>query len=208
MSPEPNQVTCLAPNADLPSSILYDHLREKYSNPETAVVAAYLDFNQPDHQSWTALSASFVRQMAELGRGPSTDLIETYQSKYANSLKPTGEDYKTFLMAQMSSFARVFVLVDALDEANDRLRDLLLEEIAGLQKLLPKVKVKFLSTSRWWHAIPNAKRLDIDTDEDDMRKFLRKELEKRKQWARERNLPKEFIDNMLNEIVKAAQKRR
>lgn len=187
-----------------PSSILYDHLRDKYSSLDTAVVAVYLDFNQPDHQSWTALSASFARQMAELGTGPSGDLIEKYQSKSANGLKATEEDYKAFLMSQMSSFARVFVLVDALDEANDASRALLLKEMAGLQKRWPKIK--FLSTSRWWHCIPSATRLDVDTDEEDMRKFLGKELEKNDHWVRERSLPKEFIDNMLNAIVKAAQK--
>lgn len=188
----------------LPSSILYDHLQDKYSSLDTAVVAVYLDFNQPDHHSWTALSASFVRQMAELGTGPSGDLIEKYQSKTANGLKATEEDYRAVLMSQISSFARVFVLVDALDEANEASRALLLKEMASLQKIWPKVK--FLSTSRWFPAIPNATRLDVDTDEEDMRKFLGKELEKNDHWVRERNLPKEFINSMLNTIVKAAQR--
>lgn len=98
------------------------------------------------------------------------------------------------------------MLVDALDEANDISRNQLIEKIADLQKLLPKVKVKFLSTSRWWHPIPNATRLDIDTDEEDMRKFIGKELEKNDYWVRDLNLPKELIDDIPNTIVKASQR--
>ncbi|OMP82577.1 Ankyrin-1, partial [Diplodia seriata] len=165
-------------------SILYDHLRERFPCSDTAVVAVYLDFNQPDKHSWTAFSASL--------------------SKHPNRLKATEEEYDAFLESQLSHFPRIFVLVDALDEANDTPRALLLKRISGLQKRWPKVKV--LSTSRYWHGITDALRLDIDSDEYDMRKCIERELEKNDHWAHNASLDTTFIDDMLDRIVKAAQR--
>ncbi|KAF8873630.1 hypothetical protein BD779DRAFT_1569380 [Infundibulicybe gibba] len=89
---------------------------------------------------------------------------------------PTSEELRTILGTDVGTYARVFVMIDALDEGRCEAWVLLLRDLRELSG------IKILATSRDLGDIAaefqKDRRLDIVADEDDLRQFIDERLSK------------------------------
>ena len=114
------------------STIIQDVVSHFQSEPTTAVVYFYFDFNDLDKQHTKNLISSLIVQLS----AQSPHLPDSLQSAYSRSQngqkQPTIEDLTILLRQMLKIFKGTYILLDALDECTDR--EELLEFIEALME--------------------------------------------------------------------------
>ncbi|KAL2686899.1 hypothetical protein Neosp_004442 [[Neocosmospora] mangrovei] len=117
------------------ASITIDYLQEIYSHDEeTCITFLLCDFNSQQEQCPEDLLANLLKQLIQR-RPISTNLQELflqYKSK-PPGCRPMMDELLGCLATAISSYERVFLIIDALDEYKTENRSRLLEEIFRLQ---------------------------------------------------------------------------
>lgn len=170
------------------TSIVVDNL-ETTSEDDRSVGIAYIycNFRRQDRQTAKDLLASLLKQLSQrLGAFPGTtrSLYDKHSSKGS---RPSLKDTTSTLQSVAALYARVFILVDALDECFDELLDecpnasfehnrartIFLDEIFKLQA---RVRVNIFATSRCIPHITSrfadSPSLEIRATEEDVRRYL------------------------------------
>ena len=112
--------------------MIQDVVSHYQSEPTTAVVYFYFDFNDLDKQHTKNLISSLIVQLS----AQSPHLPDSLQSAYSRSQngqkQPTIEDLTILLRQMLKIFKGTYILLDALDECTDR--EELLEFIEALME--------------------------------------------------------------------------
>jgi Cdc6-like AAA superfamily ATPase len=158
------------------TAVVVEHLINQYhSDPNVGIAYIYCNFRRNDEQRLDDLLASLLRQLAETRPSlprPVTELYERYKSKRT---RPSIDELSKALQEIGASFARAFILVDALDECqtSNGCRVRLMEEVFGLQarcgvnlfmtsRFIPEITDKF-DKSCW---------LEIRATKEDVERYL------------------------------------
>ncbi|KAI1775102.1 ankyrin repeat-containing domain protein [Hypoxylon cercidicola] len=125
---------------------------------DVGIAYIFCNFQRQDELSSEALLGSLTAQLAQGQHIPS---------------KPLLEDISNCMACIASTYSRVFVIIDALDECRHYTRSMLLSEIFGLQK---KVDISILATTR---SIPeiinefeNTEQMEIRASDEDIQRYL------------------------------------
>lgn len=125
-----------------------------------------------DQQEQTAerLLASIMLQLAQQKSDVDTAVKELYDTYSQAQSRPTLDDYARTIRCQTTSFSRVFVLVDALDDCPD-VGQVRASFLRVLQGLLPTISL--LATSRELPSIETwftgASRMEIQAQDGDVK---------------------------------------
>ena len=98
--------------------------------------------------------------------------LEDLYKKYFDEARPTFDQYSELLQFETRKHAKVFIVIDALDECTDGNREKLLRALQTL-----RVNVNFLFTSREHINIkkefPNAKELQVYARDADLQVYIK-----------------------------------
>jgi Cdc6-like AAA superfamily ATPase len=127
------------------TAIVIEHLNNQYyNNPNIGIAYIYCNFRRSEEQKLDDLLASILKQLSEtLPSLPKAvrELYERYKTK-----RPSTDELLRALQSLATSYARVFVVVDGLDECERGCRMRLIEEAFNLQA---RYGVNIFMTSRF-----------------------------------------------------------
>jgi hypothetical protein len=161
------------------SSAVIDHVENEdlFPTPENGVAHIYFDYKDQEQQKAVDVLSSLVKQLAYQLPFPLKELEELYKKKESKDRRPTTEELFTILLIIFTSFNRVFLIFDALDESDQR------EEILPLIQRMSMKNVNVLVTSRpypediqafFGH---NTVKLEILAKEEDIVKYIGEKID-------------------------------
>ena len=143
-------------------STVIDYLDHHWKT-DKKVGLAYIYFihSQQTEQTPESILGSLLKQLLQAQEGlPISKGLEDLYKKYFDEARPTFDQYSELLQFETRKHAKVFIVIDALDECTDDNREKLLRALQTL-----RVNVNFLFTSREHINIkrefPNAKELQV-----------------------------------------------
>jgi Cdc6-like AAA superfamily ATPase len=157
------------------TAIVIDNLTAQcLTNHSVGLAYIYCDFRQKSDQKAEDLLSSVLKQLSQCQSSLPTSVKELYERHKHRRTRPSLNELFKSLQAVAESYAKVFVVIDALDECetSDDCRNVFLSRIFGLQKIC---FVKILATTR---PIPEITekfmdgRLEIRAHESDVRKYI------------------------------------
>jgi hypothetical protein len=129
----------------LSSTIIQDVLQQNFSISATAVMYFYFDFNDATKQSSEKMTCSLIKQLLAQCTDVPQPLALLYSSKNNGGHQPAANELLITLREMVNEFDEIFIILDALDECNDRMELLTnIEEMVGWNE----EKLHMLATSR------------------------------------------------------------
>ena len=158
------------------AAIVIDYLETKFQNAKNVGIAyLFCDFKLQD-QKLEDLLASFLKHLVEEGSVPD-NVMELFNRCKPKGKRPLLKEILKALCSVISSYSRVFIVVDALDECQGDCRMAFVKEMLRLQT---ETEVNIFATSRF---IPEVVKvfegkasLEIRASKEDVQKYLDEKL--------------------------------
>ena len=189
------------------ASTVIDHLTETFKDENIAVLGTYCDYKEMSQQTMTRFLASLLGQLM-YRQSIRPEEVKTAFDKYSfTGVGPSSDRYLEMVVAQVATFDRVFIIVDALDECTevDNIREDLLHHI--MKDLTREVSV--LITSRHISGIEpysdDALTMTIEAQEDDVRRHVRSQLQKRKTRVEKLRLSEKLQAEIVDVVAEKAE---
>ncbi|KAJ7138359.1 ankyrin repeat-containing domain protein [Mycena epipterygia] len=154
-------------------SMVVEHL--KTGNKNIAVACMYLNHKETTTQTPSNLLAGLWRQLI-LGKAiTSTSMVQDLYKRHSEQrTRPGLADIFEVLRAAIAEWAKVYILVDALDEYPEDDRNILLEQLI----LLGPSVCLMLTARPHIDPLPNAETIDIRGTEEDIHKYVNDQINK------------------------------
>lgn len=162
------------------ASLVIDHLQESSVGEDSATLFAYFDYRDQEDQSSDSITASLLQQIAATHTDLPEAICNFYNKFKSNGIKPRLQDLEKALLLVCRNFERVFVVIDALDECEERQHRQTFMRV--LQTLRNQPKVKLFITSRPHAqdiktAFISASQIMIEAKDSDLRRYLSTKIE-------------------------------
>jgi Cdc6-like AAA superfamily ATPase len=187
------------------SSIVIDNLESRFfTDPTTAVVYIYCNFNRQAEQRLEHLMSSLLKQLAHNIPSLPPVLSKLHKEHTKKQTTPTLEEVSMALCTVTATFARIFIVVDALDECQvaDNCRIRFLQQLFNLQT---QRGVSMFATSRH---MPDIERhfsssltIEIRASEEDIEKYLKSAIPRLPRFLAERHDLQNEITQTISQIV-------
>ncbi|KAI5459592.1 hypothetical protein BGZ63DRAFT_360315 [Mariannaea sp. PMI_226] len=131
------------------TSIVVDFLRSKFGNEmEVGVAYIYCNFRRQDEQKIHDLLASLLKQLAQCQPSLPESIKGLHSRHKTKRTRPSLDEISTLLQLVVSTYSRVFIIVDALDECQTDYgcRTRFLSEVFKLQEMYG---ISIFATSRF-----------------------------------------------------------
>ncbi|KAE8331625.1 hypothetical protein BDV39DRAFT_189592 [Aspergillus sergii] len=159
-------------------SLVIDELYKRYGNDsDIGIVFIYSNFK--DEWTMYQLLSTLLKQLIQRQPSLPSDLKDIYDYHHKHGTQPPPEDIFWCLDTIASSYKKIFMVIDALDECRSTIesRDRIMTTILGLQALH---HVSFLATSRPILEISDLFKemptLEIRAPNEDVQRYLRNHL--------------------------------
>ncbi|KAF2135816.1 uncharacterized protein K452DRAFT_209080, partial [Aplosporella prunicola CBS 121167] len=128
------------------SSIVVDKVRKRRteSSTDTASVGlafAYFRYDKVDSQRPENVIAALTRKLASQLEKLPEDVVGLYETCYQNAQIPSLEQYSESFFSIAGQFLETFVVIDALDECNDKSRYFIFAFMEEVTQRLPTAKI-------------------------------------------------------------------
>jgi hypothetical protein len=186
------------------TSIVIAYLQTHFqTDPKVGIAYIFFSFQQQDKQNPNDLVASLLRQLAH-GHGLQP-VKELYKKHQDNGTHASLKDLLATLHAVVTSYSRVIILIDALDECQVHdSREMFLQELFSLQKKAGRT-MNIFATSRYGQPIEeffeNSLKRNIYADEADVRRYIDDKLQRFRSWVAKNDSLKEMIKETLAKAV-------
>ncbi|KAJ2986541.1 hypothetical protein NUW58_g4975 [Xylaria curta] len=185
------------------SSLVINHLFEYVSKDRNSAVAyLYCNFECQEQQEAGDLFTALLKQLLSGRRRapPPEDVNLLYNRHKSASSKPYIGEILKALWSIISSYSKVFIVVDALDECRKPERKRLLSELLGFQRTL---NLNLLATSRndliIQAELGNCPSLPIRANEGDVRSYVEAHISGVSDLIAEES--PQFINDIVQRIV-------
>ncbi|KAJ7574967.1 ankyrin repeat-containing domain protein [Mycena floridula] len=174
------------------------HLNEQVLQPGVGVACIFFDYNQSTSQRGPEIIGSVLRQLLVDSSIPQS--LESFHAAFkANKSLPTSlTPFMVALQGQLQLYSRVYLVVDALDESSERMRD---DFLFNIRSLTESGHLHVLITSRdipsITHEFVNDSCIKIWAHEDDVQTYISLRIQ---QERRLKSLIRGDLD-LKNEIV-------
>ena len=140
------------------TSIVVDELTTHfYNNKSIGIAYLYCNFRRQDEQKLDDLLASLLKQLSGCQPSLPSDVKDLYNQHRNKQSRPSQYELLRAIQSVVSLYSRVFLIIDALDEASQGCRTIFLSEIFGIQascrvnifatsRLIPQITEKFQSS--------------------------------------------------------------
>ncbi|KAJ6591131.1 ankyrin repeat-containing domain protein [Mycena vulgaris] len=185
------------------ASLVVNHLQAEIQKAnledEIGVACMYLNHKETQIQSPSNLLASLWRQLI-LGKSIPHSVHELFKHHRERGTRPFLADVQDVLRSAVAEYSKVYLIVDALDEYPEDLRDILLD---NLGKMGPNVNL--MLTSRPHITIdasfPIAHVFEIRATHDDIRLYVQSRILKSSRLTKHVKARPELRDEIENMIV-------
>ncbi|KAJ7487830.1 ankyrin repeat-containing domain protein [Mycena latifolia] len=151
------------------ASFIVHHLRSQFPD---GVACIYLNHKETEIQTPSNLLASVWRQLV-LNR-PISRTIDVLHTEHSEKrTRPTMDEIHSQFSVVVTEHAKVYIIVDALDEYPEDRRGILLESLTKF----PTVNLLLTSRPHISIPFPDARVLEIRATEDDIRCFVKRQLQ-------------------------------
>jgi Cdc6-like AAA superfamily ATPase len=158
------------------TATVVDHLCARFQDHANVGIAfVYCNFRRQHEQKLEDLFASLLKQLVQERRSMPGCVKDLYDSRKKKGTRPSVDDVLTALHSVAALYARVFIVVDALDEcqATNGCRTTFLAEAFNLQA---KCGMDLFVTSRFIPEIVDRFKeyatLEIRASDEDVRRYL------------------------------------
>jgi len=163
------------------TSIVIDHLSNTVQDRSVGVAYIYCNYQSQSEQTPISLLASVLKQLLQNRLLIPDEVKDLYQSHISRKTTPTLDEVLKVLHSEMSRYSQVYVLVDALDECNDKdgQRQILVSKLRALQAANA---VNLMVTSRFNPKIEKefekAQKLEIRASDEDVHRYLEGQMDR------------------------------
>jgi hypothetical protein len=183
------------------SAVIAD-LWAKYERSDDIVVAYFFcDFKRENEQSVDKILSSLLKQLVAGKAELSTTMQEFYQRFQNGRGRPLHTDILKALQNEISLHAKVFILVDALDECG-----VCLEILSDLFQLQSIVTFNLLATSRFVPEIVNrfnkSTSMTVHASNDDVKMYINAQMHRRAKLAK---LDQKLQEEITLSIVRSVE---
>ena len=182
------------------TSIVVEELTTRFSNdPSIGIVYIYCNFRRQDEQKAEDNLASLLKQLSER-RSPLPETVkQLYDAHKETRTRPSFEEISRNIYTVAAMYSRVFIIIDALDEAPSSYRTKFLGEIFNLET---KSRANIFATSRFIPEIiarfSGRITFEIRAHDEDVRRYLDGRISQSEQ-----NLLHTYREDIKTEITKA-----
>lgn len=176
-------------------STVIDHLQRTSSASNVGITFIYCDYKEQEQQTLVNLISSLLQQLVEQQSCVPDEIHSLWEHHTHRRTRPGLGDFSRLLQATAKRFSKIFVVVDALDESGEDIRN---DLIAEIKKLPPSPHL--MGTSRQnaniEHLFRGSIRLGILADDGDAKAYIRTQIDRRERL-------KKFVqaDSSLQELV-------
>jgi Cdc6-like AAA superfamily ATPase len=165
----------------LSSSLIVDHLRERHRDADSVVAYYYCSWDDAQLQTPVHFASTLLRQLCN-----KLTYIPTCVNNFYQNTKDEVKDQAWFADLQdvlyrvLNTFARCFLVIDALDELASQQRSKVVDVVQGINTAVgDKTLLRLFATSRPHLSYPKVdfKVLDIVANEHDIRVVISNRLE-------------------------------
>ena len=186
------------------SSIIIEHLQTTIQSKDTAILFLYCNYKERSKHSIINLFLSLLQQLLlQLPASPS--IAKTfYDSNRRRRTRPSLGDTLRLFESVLSQFADCYIVIDALDEAEEDVRTGLIDAVLAISS-----KVQLLCTSRFLEDISaifqNGPKLEIRAHKDDICKYLHAHIMGEGRLKRHVDAEPQLLQEITNSIVSKVQ---
>ncbi len=187
------------------SSIVIDHLTKLFQGDGTVGLAyIYCNFRRKEEQNANNLLSSLLKQLSQSLSPLPTAVRDLYHQHQRHQTRPTWDEISCTLHSVTKSYAKVFIVVDALDECqvSDGGRNKVLSAMFRLQA---EYGANIFATSRFVPEITekfdNSIRLEIRATREDVMRYLQGHIDELPSFVRRNRLLQEDITTQIADAV-------
>lgn len=185
-------------------SIVINYLQMVFGGGNVAIACIYCNYKEQTTQTVSELIASLLKQLVQDRRG-TPDNIKTLYKKHPVS-RPKLDDFIKALKSEIGTYSRMFIVVDALDECPESIREDLVKALASLGSA---VNLNLVVTSRPLPSIQQlflyAKRVDVCANNEDVRKYIQARISCEPQLLRHIKTVPALRDSIVDKIIANAK---
>ncbi|KAJ7162914.1 ankyrin repeat-containing domain protein [Mycena filopes] len=161
------------------ASVIIDHLHTLFPGENAGIAYIYCNHKETQEQTAVNLVGSLWRQLS-MRRAIPEDVRHCYDLFQKQQDTPTVDDVFGFLQSVVSTYPRVIIVVDAIDECtDDPSSDTRSIFLAKLRALSPTINL--LLTARSHVAVEkgftNAKCMEVRANEEDLRRYIESQIQ-------------------------------
>ncbi len=183
------------------ASIAVDHLRNAFKDENVAVVCVFCSHANPGNQKSTDLIASVLEQLVR-SKGVTDGLRTLYQQHHKQHTPLETKEVTKLLKSVIRDTAKVFIVIDALDECPKTLRESFLDELYKLENQLPHLMVTSRYPSSVGHISRDAIQLEIQALDTDLEIYVRSKIQQDRHLAhyvdQDSSLQKDIVEKFVN----------
>jgi hypothetical protein len=155
-----------------------DHLWKHVRDKDIGVAYIYCNYKSQTDQNATNLAATILKQLTQESQSITEPVVNLYDRHADRGTRPSLEEIRTALQAVISSYSKVYIVIDALDECLNHDRGPLLAMLRNLQS---RGNLSFMATSR---SIPEVMQhfnllpmLDLRASDFDVKLFVASQMD-------------------------------
>lgn len=100
-------------------SVVVEHLKAHFKVGRVGVLVIYCNYKEQAEQTVTNLIASLLKQLLQSGDVVPEDLVLLYHRHSNRDTRPSLQDLSKILKNMISSYDKVYIIADALDESTE-----------------------------------------------------------------------------------------
>ena len=181
------------------ASISVDYLKSRFTDENNAVVCVFCSYLDGGQQRSIDLVASILEQLVQR-KGVENELRMLYQLHQPYYTRPKPREISELLFSTIQEFARVFIVIDALDECPHTERDGFIAEICRLRSV-----ANLLITSRNDILIEGkfqgATHLKVHASDTDLENYIRSKTQQHQTLARYVKEDPSLQDEIVAKII-------
>ncbi|KAJ6586288.1 hypothetical protein DFH09DRAFT_254907 [Mycena vulgaris] len=158
------------------------------SRPPSAITFFYFDFKDKRGQAVDSALRRIILQLSAQSPNPYKTLEELYKSKSNGQTLPTYQELQNILETLLLELGRTYIILDALDECEERDQQRLVDFVSALRKWT-QTPLHLLLTSQprriFTEAFTDVTCIELESDftQEDIRLFVDSELQHLEPWA-------------------------
>ncbi|KAL5353215.1 hypothetical protein ACLOAV_001250 [Pseudogymnoascus australis] len=156
-------------------SAIVDKLQIQQDSLDAGLAFAYCNYKEHDIQTLSNLTSSLVQQLVHCYGAITDEVRELYIQYNPKNIQPSEGEFSKLLLSLITKFACVYIVIDALDECNPKIRSKFIEKLRELP-----ANVRLLCTSRRLgdieEAFNDASHLEIRASDGDVARYIEAQI--------------------------------
>ncbi|KAJ6546226.1 hypothetical protein DFH09DRAFT_1087863 [Mycena vulgaris] len=185
-------------------SFLVNHLGSQFSHENIGVVCAYLNYREHETQSPSNILAGLWRRlMIKKDMPPGSTAYNLYKQHHEQRTRPSLDEIDSVLRSVITQYAKVYIILDALDEYLESHPYVLLERLAQ-QGPTASLMLTFRPHITPTISLPSTQELEIRAVTEDIHRYVDSEIQTSFRLSRHVQTRPELRKEIEDRIVDSA----